>query len=45
MLEKNNILEENRKRNELINAPYDPLSGYGSTSIEILSVYIVGAPF
>jgi len=44
MFVKNNILEENRKRNELINAHYDPLSGYGSTSIERVSVYIEGAP-
>ena len=44
MLEINNILEENRRRNELINAPYNPVTGYGSTSIERESVFISGAP-
>ena len=44
MLDINNILEENRKRNELINAPYNPVTGYGSTSIERESVFIDGAP-
>ena len=41
---KNDIIKENRKRIALIHAPYNPVTGEGSTSIEREKVYIQDCP-
>lgn len=41
---KNDIIKENRKRLAQINAPYNPVTGEGATSVEREKVYIQDCP-